>query len=162
MDMMPASIERDRKYAWDYFQVHGSQRMTTFNFYITFATAFLAGITAVLQPTINMPLIALAFSVLLCLMSFVFWKFDQRNKMLIHNAEAALKEIEGCLAQPNTPTPAISLFSIDDEAVAQRRARKSFWFWQNFYSYSNCFNLLFALFSLMGVAGIIFSLISLF
>jgi hypothetical protein len=36
---MISSIERDRKYAWDYFSQHSSQRMSTFNFYITLALA---------------------------------------------------------------------------------------------------------------------------
>ncbi len=34
-----STADRDRKYAWDYFQLHSSQRIATFNFYITVATA---------------------------------------------------------------------------------------------------------------------------
>jgi hypothetical protein len=158
----PADIERDRKYAWDFFQLHGTQRMETFNYYITLATAIMVGITTVLQPTINLPVIALVLSLLLIFLSFIFWKFDQRNKMLIKNAEEALMEIEKHLKDAKGPFTKTDLFLKDFTEVKQRRSHRSWMFWRNHYSYSNCFNLIFALCGLLGGIGIALSVVMLF
>ena len=154
--------ERDRKYAWDYFQLHSTQRLATFNFYLTGAIAILAGVSTVLQPTIHLPVIAVVLGAALGLISFVFWKLDQRNKMLIGAAEGALKEIEKRLEMKVTPDsglPATSLFRIDEQLVTERRRRKSALIWRNHYSYTNCFNLVFLLFGLSGFASVIVGLV---
>lgn len=147
--------ERDRKYAWDYFQLHSSQRMASFNFYVTLSTALLAGASGALQPSVNLVNIALVLSIVLVTVSFVFWKLDGRNKLLIKNSEEALREIEKGMESPNSPTPAISLFRYDEQAVMKRRAHRSLIFWRNYYSYSDVFNLVFILFGMLGTLGIV-------
>ena len=153
-----AAEERDRKYAWDYFHLHSTQRLATFNFYITIAIAILAGISTVLQPTINLPYIAIVLGAALALLSFVFWKLDQRNKMLIGVAETALKEIEKRLEakdHDHPHMPLISLLRMDERMVKTRRQKKSVFFWKNHYSYTDCFNLIFLLFGISGISSII-------
>lgn len=147
--------DRDRKYAWDYFQLHSSQRIATFNFYITLASALLAVISAVIQPSVNLFYIAPVLSLVLILLSFVFWKLDQRNKMLIRCSEEALKEIEQRLEATDLPIPAISLFRLDDLMVSTQRSHRSNLFWKRFYSYSDCFNTVFILFGLLGILGLV-------
>jgi hypothetical protein len=157
-DQTTSSIERDRKYAWDYFSQHSSQRMATFNFYITLALAIITGIATVIQPSINLPSVALVLSFVLILISFVFYKLDLRNKMLIKLAEAALMETERKLDGGDSSQISIqSLFRLDDRNVGQRRAKKSFWFWKNHYSYSDCFNIVFTIFWLLGLLGVVFA-----
>lgn len=140
--------ERDRKYAWDYFQMHSSQRIATFNFYITLSTAVVGGMVA-LAPTAKTSIFLLPLSILLILLSFVFWKLDQRNKMLIKNSEAALKAIEGRAGKSN---PA-AIFLQDAQDVQKRRDNQPRLFWKRYYSYSDCFNTLFFIFGLFGVLG---------
>ena len=150
--------ERDRKYAWDYFSMHSAQRISTFNFYITLALALSTGVATALQPSINLPIIAIVLSTVLMLISFVFYKLDRRNTMLIKRAEVALKEEENRLESDLLVSSSFSLFRIDEEDVKQQRSKKSFWFWKNYYSYSDCFNLVFTIFGILGVSGVIFAI----
>jgi ABC-type multidrug transport system fused ATPase/permease subunit len=152
-------IERDRKYAWDFFQLHSSQRIASFNFYITLATALLASICAVLQPAINLISIALILSILLIIFSFILWKLDQRNRMLIKCAEEALKEIESNIEESGEHLPFISLFKHDEQLTKRLRGNTTIFFWHNYYSYSDCFNVVFLLFGLLGILGMVFSIV---
>lgn len=150
-----AWIREERKYAWDYFQLHSSQRIASFNFYITLATAILAAIGAILQQSTNLLGVAAVLGVVLVLFSFVFWKLDQRNKVLVKNAEVALKYFEEQSAADSTsPTiPLTSLFRRDEQLVRERRSRPSILFWRNHFSYSDCFNLVFFVCGLLGFLG---------
>jgi hypothetical protein len=152
-------LERDRKYAWDYFLLHSSQRIATFNFYITLATVVLVGISAPLQLTPKMPVLSFALSVVLALISFVFYKLDQRNKMLIKTSENALKDIERLLHPSHHTIPNISLFLADEQAVKSRREHPPKLFWNRHFSYSNCFNLIFLLFGILSGVGMIYSVV---
>ena len=80
-----------RQYIWNYFQVHASQRLTTFHFYILISTVITTGFLIVIT---NTPILALILSIMLILLSSIFWKLDTRNKQLIRNAEAGLKHLE--------------------------------------------------------------------
>lgn len=154
-------LGEERKYAWDYFQLHSSQRIASFNFYITLATAIVAAIGTILQQSTNLLGAAAVLGVVLVLFSFVFWKMDQRNKTLIKNAEAALKYLEEqSAAHETSPTiPLMSLFRRDEHAVRERRAHPSIFFWRNHFSYTDCFNLVFFTFGLLGVLGTIVAII---
>lgn len=157
-------IREERKYIWDYFQLHSSQRIASFNFYITLATALLAALGAILQPGANLPGVAAVLGVVLVLFSFVFWKMDQRNTGLIKNAEAALKYFEEqATADSASPTiPIINVFQRDEELVRERRSRPSIFFWRNHFSYTDCFNLVFFTFGLLGLLGTVLAIIRLF
>ena len=84
--------ERDielRQQAWDYFEMHGNQRLTTFNFYIVISSVVATALFTVL--TSSAPRIGWLLGGLLVFFSFIFWKLDSRNAELIKGAEAALK-----------------------------------------------------------------------
>ncbi len=86
--------ERSRDHAWRYFEIHAGQRMSMFNFFIVLAGFALAGIGATLQASQALSVIGIALGILLSLLSFVFWKLDQRAAFLVKHSETALKEIE--------------------------------------------------------------------
>lgn len=91
-------LGEERKCAWDYFQLHSSQRIASFNFYITLATASVAAIGTI-------------------------------------SSKAQI-----C-------------------AVRERRAHPSIFFWRNHFSYTDCFNLVFFTFGLLGLLGTIVAII---
>lgn len=154
------NVERHRTYAWDYFQLHSSQRIATFNFYITLSTAILAGIGTALQSNFNLPEMAMVLGSLLSLISFIFWKLDQRNKMMIKGVEEALKEIEDhIMPRRGDEIPRISLFHRDDDAVKEHRKPVHVFFWNRHFSYTNCFNWLFWTFGMLGAVGILLGVI---
>ncbi|HYJ92297.1 MAG TPA: hypothetical protein VEV84_13385 [Pyrinomonadaceae bacterium] len=85
-----ATRDRFRQQAWDYFAIHASQRLTTFNFYLVIATLLTTGILASFQKQYEIRFAGIVLGLLLLIFSFVFWKLDQRNKHLIRHAEKAL------------------------------------------------------------------------
>jgi hypothetical protein len=86
--------ENLQKQAWDYFQLHSSQRLTTFNVYLGFSTATTAAIFLTFQKDYRAPIVGIILSLLLVVFSFVFWKVDSRNRELIKISEEALKYFE--------------------------------------------------------------------
>lgn len=157
------NVERHRRYAWDYFQLHSSQRIATFNFYITLSTAILAGIGTALQRNFNLPEMAIVLGILLGLISFIFWKLDRRNKMMIKGVEKALKEIEDhVMPRGENEIPKMSLFHRDDAEVIRRRRISHIVPGQGHFSYTDCFNLLFWTFGMIGAVGGLLGVIRLF
>jgi hypothetical protein len=149
-----------RSYYWSYFDLHATQRLTTFNFYIVMCTLIGGGYVAVLKEDSLLPL-GVVLGLALILMSFVFWKLEIRNKQLIKNAEAALKKLDADI-EPNEATSepsVLRLFEYDEHFVGLKRKKKSFWFWRNHWSYSNCFNTVFALFGILGLLAAVYAVI---
>jgi hypothetical protein len=138
-----------QQYAWDYFQLHATQRLKTFEFYVVIATVLLSGYGVSLKENDLRP-ISVVLGILLTILSFVFWKLDVRNKQLIKNAEQALKTIEKeCVPESPESTPNIlKLFTYEDE---QKKNRTSLLFWRRYFSYSDCFNFMFTVFAILGI-----------
>lgn len=94
--MDTAVTKEEREYIWNYFHMHASQRLTTFNFYIVMSTLLATGLFATLEGNTRVQPIDVVLGLLLILLSFVFYKLDRRNKVFISNAENALKYMEKC------------------------------------------------------------------
>ena len=142
--------------AWDYFEMHGTQRLTTFNFYIVFSSIVAASLLTPLQSG-QATRAGLLPGLLLIFLSFVFWKLDVRNKDLIKAAEAALKYFEQTSNLQDTgDEPHIAKIFLHEEFMTcQRKQKKSVFFWKNHFSYSNSFNIIFACFGLVGLVGVV-------
>jgi len=144
-----------RNYAWDYFALHANQRLKTFQFYITLATATLAGFFALVQSGHAQKWLCV-LGLVLTLFSFVFWMLDKRTRNLVKNAEEALKfldEQEGLPDIGGAPHP-LRMFSRDDHIRSKARR----WSSMRHCSYSLCFNLVFAVFAVLGLAAAIWAL----
>jgi hypothetical protein len=144
-----------REYAWEYFELHASQRLTTFNYYIVISTLITTGIFATFSKDYTAPSLGIAGGVLLVFFSFVFWKLDDRNKQIIKGAEAALKFFEDTteLVDSSDGPSVLKLFTRDDFVTDRRRAAKPFWPWRKHYSYSTSFNRVFGAFAIFGLLG---------
>lgn len=156
-------ISDQRQYFWNYFQLHASQRLTTFKFYITISTIISTGYVATVAVSV-IPTLAILLGFTLSLLSFIFWKLDSRNKQLIKNAEEALKYLERLPCFSNSiPTnknvaSVLKIFTYEEEQTNRMRKNKSFWSWRNVYSYSECFNMVFAIFGFLGFFGVIYAI----
>ena len=152
-------ISDQRQYVWNYFQFHASQRLITFNFYIVISTAIAAGyIVTVGMNSIRMLAILLGF--IISLLSFLFWKLDVRNKQMIKNAEEALKYLEALTYTPRNTKESnvLKIFTYEEEQTNRMKRSKSFWPWKNHYSYSKCFNIVFAVFGILGFFGVVYAI----
>jgi len=143
-----------RKQAWDYFQLHASQRMTIFNFYLISSSLIVTCYFASFKVDANLQEARPILSVLLCMIAFVFWKLDQRTKFFIKNAESTLKYFEKLEAADK----AAKVFTNEEESTAAKKPRG----WRQilflFYhpSYSDCFNSVFFAFFAMGAVSLLF------
>ncbi len=147
-------ISDQRQYVWNYFQLHASQRLSTFNFYIVISTAIAAGyLVTIGVGSIPIPAILLGFTI--SLLSFIFWKLDVRNKQMIKNAEEALKYLEALTytLRNTNESNVLKIFTYEEEQTNRMKGSKSFWPWKNHYSYSKCFNIVFAVFGILGLLG---------
>lgn len=142
-----------RKQAWDYFAIHASQRMSIFNFYIVISSAVVAGYFASFKSDSNLQSARWCLAALLCFLAFIFWKLDGRNKILIKNAERALKYFE----QAGAGDAVAKLFTVEEAETKERRARdkgvRKLLVWRRHLSYSDCFNSVFFVFFLIGIVG---------
>ncbi len=145
-----------QKQAWDYFSVHASQRMTIFNFYIVVSSLVTTSYFASFKSDSNLESARPALAGLLCLIAFIFWKLDQRNKFLIKNSERALKYFEKLES-----VDAVAKVFTQEEVETQSKKLKG-WrrvlVWRQHLSYSDCFNFVFSIFFLVGLSGVFISL----
>lgn len=144
-----------RKRAWDYFQMHASQRLTTFNFYIVLSTLIAAGLFSTFEGNFDEPLVGCVLGALLSLFSFVFWKLDDRNRELIKTAESALKFLEDVsgLEDPTGSPHALKVFRSEEAATNTLKRRRERWPWKKHMSYSDCFRFVFLVFGLGGLSA---------
>ncbi len=151
-----------RKQAWDYFQIHAGQRLTTFNFYIVVSAVLATAIFATFQKDYRVPRIGMLLGFLLALFPFVFWKLDSRNKDLIKRAEAALRFFEStCPPEDGEDGPHISkVFSREKYDTDRRKKESSALSLERQLRYSDCFNIIFLAFSLLGVGGALLAFMS--
>ncbi len=74
--------------------------MTMFNFFVVLSGLVTAGLGTTLQGPSRLAILGIFLGLLLMLLSFVFWKVDQRAAFLVKHAEVACIEIERHLLPP--------------------------------------------------------------
>ena len=157
---MPVSFQDDlaldlRKQAWDYFAIHAKQRMDSFQYFLVVA-GLATGAVATLATSANGNHAAAGFVALfLALLSFTFWKLDVRNRQLIKHAEEALKTIEKRMILPDGQDhpSRLQLFLYEEWDTGQRKRLGEAWPWSAHFSYSTCFQIVFLIFGLGGLAA---------
>ncbi len=157
--MENVQIKEQREYAWNYFQFHASQRMSTFNFFVVFCALLTAGLAGTIGRNSHNHLLGVLLGVSLMTVSFVFWKLDQRVRFLIKHAEAALKKIERAWKESpdKVESDCLLLFCSEErkttEMLLQANVLPSKWK----MSYSQCFAVMYLMFSILGLMGIVMS-----
>jgi hypothetical protein len=135
------------EYALRYFELHASQRMSTFNFFVVLSALLISGLIKTFEKDFSYPQMGYSVSFALMLVSVVFWKLDQRVRFLIKHAEEALSDLEKGSAYP-------ALFK--EEAV--KTSEKSMGVWKGILfhhlRYSHCFELIYLMFFVAGVIGL--------
>ncbi|MFV3384669.1 hypothetical protein ACNFCJ_04300 [Pseudomonas sp. NY15364] len=133
-------IQRSMEHAWRYFELHAQQRMTVFNFYLAISGLIAAGIGICLQQGVGFSALISMLGVALSLVSFLFWKLDQRVTEMIKKSEVALRVIE-----KESIISVAALFSNDSDSNASS-GLFSVW------SYGRCFRVAFMTVGLIGAA----------
>lgn len=145
-------------YIWNYFQLHANQRMSVFNFYVSFSSLITIPLILTFRNEKNFHLLGILLGFLLFLLSIVFWKLDKRTRMLIKISEEALKQLENNFDSKNDEkTGKLRIFQ--REEILTKNMRKEKRFPNNLLlTYANCFNLVFFVFGMIGILFIIYHL----
>lgn len=156
MQVNAAEVEYDksdyleaRAHAWKYFELHAAQRMTLFNFFSAFSGLILAGIGTTLQISSKYSFVTIALGLVLSLVSFVFWKLDQRVSFLVKHAEEVHVEIEALTRNH------FKLFTNEPEKY-QITLRSKGWLIKP-WTYGQAFRLLFVTMAITGLITAVFS-----
>jgi len=137
-------------HAWRYFELHANQRMSVFNFFLVLSGFVAAGLAASFQGSGPLPLIGVMLGFVLTLVSFVFWKLDQRVSFLVKHAEQALAELEGSFSDPKA-----RLFAAEPDRTKEAQAT-GLWPTRQ-WTYGDSFRFVFVAMGVMGVIGAILS-----
>lgn len=150
MPPLPTAKEAPTKdmldHAWQYFALHANQRMSLVNFFLILAGLVLAGLATCLQRTGPIQLLGVALGLLLTVVSFVFWKLDQRVAFLLKHAERAMAQIELSL-----PIAAARLVSNEREQTEKAVSGGFLLF--RIWTYGTAFRFVFALMGSTGIIG---------
>jgi len=151
-----------RTQAWNYFEYHAAQRLTTFNFYLTLSSLISSALFLSLNNA-NLFWVSIFLGFLLITFSFIFQKLDRRNRDLIRGAEEALKYFEKETKLPRDgDLPHITkIFSREEILTKKKKAKKSWLFWNNYLTYSDSFSVIYFGFGIIGAIGVILSLVKL-
>ncbi|HEX3091454.1 MAG TPA: hypothetical protein VHW72_02460, partial [Candidatus Angelobacter sp.] len=85
----------------------------------------------------------------LVIVSFVFWRLDERNRLLIHCAEDALKALEAESWKDHPKAEIMRVFTYSDKRTAEKKVH---------LKYSACFRIVFIAFAVFGVGITVFAL----
>jgi len=142
--------------AWNYFQQHAQQRLSFFNFFVAFSALTTTGLISTFQEKYDAHSIGIAIGLMLSLISYVFYKIDERNKYLTKKGEDAIKQIEkhfSC-AKCYPDKIAFQIFLGEEEDTGRLRVqqkKKNILLRQ--ISHSKSFNIIFIIFFLVGIIG---------
>lgn len=145
-------LEKSRDYIWNYFSLHASQRIAVFNFFVVMSGALTVGIAGALQGSRKLALVGTLLGPLLSLLSFVFWKLDQRVSFLIKYAERALSTVEETVAI----APAC-IFMAEPRNTENSILNAKKWSMQ--WSYGRSFRLIFVVMGILGITTTVVSVL---
>lgn len=152
-------LKDQMEYAWNYFKLHAGQRMSLFNFFVVMSALLTGGLVRSLNNDFEYPFIGLVLGLGLIVVSFIFWKLDQRVRYLIKLAETALKKIESCLlAEEESKDNPLALFSAEENKTEKLQKGTSWKFWKLHMHYSKCFELVYIAFAAIGFIGMILAI----
>lgn len=140
--------EIDQLHAWRYFELHAKQRMAVFNFFLVLSGLILAGLSSTFDASSDKNMFGIALAILLILVSFIFWKLDQRTSFLIKHAEKALATSEADLNGDRA-----KLFATEPDETEKNKSGN---WWQRHWTFGELFR---TVFIAMGAIGIFFLLI---
>jgi hypothetical protein len=133
-------------HAWRHFRMHAEQRITVFNFFVASAGLLVTSLAYTLQAPRSMWPLGLAASLLLVVISFVFWKLDARVSSIIKSSEEVVGRAEAILIND----PGLRVVSAERELTAKTQFGM-----HKAWTYGQSFRRIFSIMALIGVIGII-------
>lgn len=140
------------EHAWRYFELHANQRIIIFNYFLIISGALSAGLATTLQGSQRFSSLGIMLGMLLIVVSFIFWKLDQRVSYLIKHAESVITDLEQYLTIKKA-----HIFYLEPKK-SKEVLEEGFW-WSRHWTYGSAFRFVFIIMALFGGTGIILSLL---
>lgn len=149
-------------YGWNYFQLHATQRMSLFNFYIILASLLTTGIVTASQEKFKNEFVPVFLSLMLTVLSFVFWKLDCRVKFLLKHIEDVLKNIE-VSTKGTVEEKMFDVFGGEEAKTKTSKTNNTLLRPQTYHlSYSKCLGLVYLFFGVLGVFSFCYTFLRLY
>lgn len=133
--------ERALEHAWKYFELHAGQRVSIFNFFVVFSGLLVTGLGASFQDLPRYAVVGVTLGLLLAILSYLFFRLDQRVSFLLKHSEDYIRTLE---------PPSASLFG---DEVGRTVAAKQ----QGYWTYGQVFRTMFFVMGIIGAAGAVYS-----
>jgi hypothetical protein len=142
--------------SWKYFQQHAQQRISYFNFFVIFSTILTTGIVSTYQKTFGLTHLGVPLGLLQVFVAFMFYKLDERNKILTKHAETTIKRIES--TDSIAVQRGIQLFLTEEQASEKRKQsdEKIKWYrrwFEKVLSHSTSYRRIYVVFMIWGLVG---------
>lgn len=139
--------------AWKYFQQHAQQRISFLHFFVIFSGLITTALLTTFQEKYQAHTIGISLGILLSIISFIFWKIDDRNKFLTKLGENAIKEIESKydFITNYDNLEKLKLFSYEEERTKEVKKNGNIITRQ--MSHGKSYNLIFLIFFIIGIVG---------
>jgi hypothetical protein len=150
------TLAEKREYAWQYFKIHAEQRMSLFNFFVVISALLTAALSATWKKDCEYPIFGFFLSGVMMVISFVFWKLNQRVAYFIKHAEAALMDIENVSLKSEDLT---RLFGLEREKTKKVKEKASWKLWSCHMTYAECFGVVYVVFAVIGLMGMVIAIL---
>jgi hypothetical protein len=140
------ALESAFQYAWNWFDLHAKQRMQSMQFFLVISGALAAATGASIEGKAYV--VALILSVLITILSILFYLVEKRVKNLVKLSESALLKLEEHISRKT---------QLSDIRLAHRSDASG----ETMVTYGKAFGAVFYFFGVAGLAISIFSLIML-
>jgi hypothetical protein len=155
-------LKEQREYAWNYFSLHASQRISLFNFFVVFSSLATTALVATFEKDIQAHWLGIILGLLLICVSSIFYVLDRRVSSLIHHSENVLKHIESLFPQCNGQEEAVfRIFTNEATSTDSAKQNRRCHLLQPL-TYHECFRIVLSFFAILGVIGIAASAVMLF
>ena len=144
---------------WKYFEHHGNQRLTHINFFTVFSSAILVAQYTVLGTNNNLVFAPIVLGIVQIIVSFVFYKVDERTMFLVKHAEKAMVSIESAynFAEDKGYINSLKIFTNEIEETNKAKRERNFLLRQ--ISHKKSYRILLISFAVMGVLGSIWGIL---
>lgn len=138
---------------WKYFEHHGNQRLTHINFFTVISSALLVSQYTVLETNNNLLFAPIVIGIVQIIVSFVFYKIDERTMFLVKHAEKAIVSIESTygFSDDEGYIDSLKIFTNEIEETNKAKKRKNFLLRQ--ISHKKSYRILLISFAVMGALG---------
>lgn len=141
--------------AWSYFSLLAKQRLTYFNYFIILMGVISTALITSFQEKLDIHIVGIGLGFLEIFLCFIFWKIDDRNKFLTKHTENIIKYIER-----GYKCEKLKVFTAEEQMTQKlRELQRGNLFFKKQLSHSQLYKTFYIVFSIIGLAGIIVSII---